>query len=280
MLAAASPDHIPDEFTEALSIIEERQEAARLAQVIEKSPTPLQDYSNDDGIDFGDFKNEGTLQDDSRMSYGDEDTPADLEDEPEPEPVADFGDEPDPELELELGGEPDLEKVAELFQLETAQLAEMEGAVADQELEDEEGQEGETIQFRWDQAESDEDIEGDALRAVEDGRWEEIQSLLLDCCELLITFNEQMAYTCIEDEGRSKDDLKDIQGLAYNLKHSHSQEALEDLAKLNKLRSPYIMEKKLQHFSGLEEECYNCCINSCMLFTGCFTNLDACCGER
>ena len=194
----------------------------------------------------------------------------DLELRPELGPELELGEEPnlELELELELGEEPDLEKVAEWFQLETAQLAEIEGAVADQELEDEEGEEGGTVQLHWDQAESDEDIEGDALRAAEDGRLEEIQSLLLDSRRFLITFNKPMSYTCIEDEGISNDDLKDIQGLAYNLKHSHSQEALEDLARLNGLCSPYMMEKKLQHFSGLEEECYNCCINSCMLFTG------------
>jgi hypothetical protein len=74
----------------------------------------------------------------------------------------------------------------------------------------------------------------------------------------------------------SEEDLADIKGLAYNLKHSHSREALEDLAKMMKLRSPYIMKKKLQHFSGLEEECYDCCIDSCMLFAGPFADLDAC----
>jgi hypothetical protein len=239
LLEAASPDAL-DEVQETLRLIEERREVARIAQDIEKSPSPLQDYRQDDGMDIDDFGNEDTLQDDAEMPY---------KDEPAPE-------------------------VAELFQLEAAGLAEMEDLVG--EPGDEEDREGEEPQFRWDQAEPEEDIDDEVLRVAEDEQWEEIQWLLLKCREFLIIFHKQGSYSYIEDEGMSDKDLANIKGLAYNLKHSHSQEALEDLAKLMKLCSPYIMKKKLQHFSGLEEESYDCCIDSCMLFTGPFADLDTC----
>jgi hypothetical protein len=239
LLAAASPDAL-DEVQETLRLIKERREAARIAQDIEKSPSPLQDYRQDDEMDIEYFGNEDPLQDDAEMPY---------EDEPAPE-------------------------VAELFQLEAAGLAEVEDVVG--EPGDEEDWEEEEPQFRWDQAGPDEDIEDEVLRVAEDEQWEEIQRLLLECREFLVIFHKQSTYSYIEDEGMSDKDLADIKGLAYNLKHSHSREALEDLAKLMKLRSPYIMKKKLQHFSGLEEESYDCCINSYMLFAGPFADLDAC----
>jgi hypothetical protein len=64
--------------------------------------------------------------------------------------------------------------------------------------------------------------------------------------------------------------------LAYNLRHGHSRKALEDLAKVQGLSSPYVMKKKLKLFSKLVEELYDCCIASCMAFTGPFEDLEEC----
>jgi hypothetical protein len=67
LCTAAGPD-TPDEVQETLRLIKERQEAARIAQNIEKSPSPLQDYRQDDGMDIENFGNEDTLQEDAEMS--------------------------------------------------------------------------------------------------------------------------------------------------------------------------------------------------------------------
>jgi hypothetical protein len=76
-----------------------------------------------------------------------------------------------------------------LFQLEAAGLAETENVTG--ELGDEDDQEEEEPQFHWYQAETDEDIEDEVLRAAEDEQWEEIQWLLLMCREFLIIFGKQ-----------------------------------------------------------------------------------------
>jgi hypothetical protein len=148
-----SPD-TADEVEETLRLIEERQEAIRNTNDIEGSPKSQQDYQQDDGMDTEDFGDGGALQDDAEMEYGDEPAP----------------------------------EIAKLFQLEADGLAELE--VVAGESGDEEDQEGEEPQFHWDQAEPDEDIEDDVLRAAEDERWEEIQRLLLEFRELFFTFHE------------------------------------------------------------------------------------------
>jgi hypothetical protein len=45
---------------------------------------------------------------------------------------------------------------------------------------------------------------------------------------------------------------------------------------MNHLSSPYVMKRKLQTFSNLVEERYDCCIDSCMAFTGPYKDLDKC----
>jgi hypothetical protein len=184
------------------------------------------------------FGNEGMMQDDVEMDYVHEAAP----------------------------------EVAELFTLEAEGLAGLEDE-PETPQEDEGDEEG--PQFIWDQAGAEDDSDDETLRAAEDEQWEEIQRLLIECREFCLPF-VALADSYTEDEGLSAEDLDDIKGLAYNLKHSHSRAALEDLAIMMKLRSPYIMKKKLQHLSGLEEERYDCCIDSCMLFAGPFADLDAC----
>ncbi|KIM19972.1 hypothetical protein M408DRAFT_168296, partial [Serendipita vermifera MAFF 305830] len=79
-----------------------------------------------------------------------------------------------------------------------------------------------------------------------------------------------------EEEQFTEEDYDDIVALAYNLKHGHSRKALEDLAKMRGLSSPYVMKRKLDRLSNLVEEPYDCCIASCMAFTGPYKDLIKC----
>lgn len=87
----------------------------------------------------------------------------------------------------------------------------------------------------------------------------------------------RFAYLLLKEENRfQKEDLDDIQALAYNLKHSHTRAALEDLSRMHGLSSPYIMKKKLERFSDVVDVPYDCCIDSCMAFTGPYEDLEKC----
>lgn len=85
-----------------------------------------------------------------------------------------------------------------------------------------------------------------------------------------------ITYLSPDQDRFTQEDLDDLQALAFNLKHKHTREALEDMAKMRPLSSPYIMKKKLEQFSELVDEPYDCCIDSCMAFTGPYKDLDAC----
>jgi len=77
------------------------------------------------------------------------------------------------------------------------------------------------------------------------------------------------------------EDSRDLEGLAYNFVGSYSRNDLERLVKMNGLSSPYILKKKLEHFSDLVDQPYDCCVDSCMAFTGPYSELEKCqiCGE-
>jgi hypothetical protein len=81
-----------------------------------------------------------------------------------------------------------------------------------------------------------------------------------------------------ERGGLSPEELTRMRLVAFSLKYGLCREAQEELARWPELNLPsaYRMEKELETLSGLEEDIYHCCINSCVLFTGEFEDCQAC----
>ena len=77
----------------------------------------------------------------------------------------------------------------------------------------------------------------------------------------------------------TEEDRRLLQAFAYQIKHGLTEEAFKDIPEafgadefpsLQKIRS------RMAFLSGIKAERYDCCINSCMAYTGSLADLDAC----
>ena len=90
-----------------------------------------------------------------------------------------------------------------------------------------------------------------------------------------------------EQDTLSEDDLDQIKGFALRIHDHLSRRGYNAMRKLYNrkldLHSEYIMFRRMEYLSGVQPVLFDCCINSCVAFTGDHEDLDKCpirkCGE-
>jgi len=147
---------------------------------------------------------------------------------------------------------------------------------------DEKGEEEEAIQIDWDELDNVEESDGLNIfeRASRERRRLEMEEGILELGEhASLLLSHRLMTLSEEQEGLTPDELKGIRLLAHNIRHNQSRESLEDLIEIleeDKLPSVFKLKSRLEELSGLTPDIYHCCVNTCLCFSGQFSDLEMC----
>ena len=131
-------------------------------------------------------------------------------------------------------------------------------------------------------AESD-STKSDAEEEGHRGQWP--QNEIFHPAEEARALEEQHELQKLGSRALSQWEKDNLKAAAYKITHQITKEAFEGLRYLTESRmeigSDFVANRILERASKLKSEAYNCCVNSCMCYTGEFDKLTECsiCGE-